>query len=255
MLAGPTPLQNEGPRPFFPPVCLQSHWDPTAILRHTLPSAYVPQPLDPRPWTRICMEYTTAGGEEPAPKVSNGVVLPSGGQFYPPGRYSAAIDSESQLRRLDRPLGTCEQSQWEPSPESDMYDARRLIPRDSVPSDPARVMEVSMPKVLLRSGPYHCRADADTYNLFLASDFVFNNATKQQRYKTMGKSDRPAPPSGTLRGNPEATSLVAEAARPDLDFSGRPVYQKGSYEKQTAEERAYMAANAKWAKPERPAAY
>jgi hypothetical protein len=33
------------------------------------------------------------------------------------------------------------------------------------------------------------------------SDFVFNNATKQNRYKAMNKDYRPAPPSTPLQGS------------------------------------------------------
>jgi len=194
-------LQSEGPTPFFPPVCLQSHWDPTSIIRRTLPAGYVPQTTDPRPWTRICMEYTTAGETEPAPSVNPNVVLPSGGQFYPASVYANSIDKESFLRRLDRPLGTCEGDQWEPTLHSDMYTARRLIPERSVPSDPSRIQEVAFPKALLRSGPYDCRAAGDAMNMALGSDYMFNNATKQNRYKLMGKPSKPAPPSQGLEGS------------------------------------------------------
>ena len=68
----------EGPRPFFPPVCLQSHWDPTKIIQRTLPTDYVPQALGPRPWAKICLEYTTSGSNEPAPDVLDSTVLPLG---------------------------------------------------------------------------------------------------------------------------------------------------------------------------------
>ncbi len=227
------PLENVGPSPFFPPVCLKTHWDPTAILRHTLPAGYVPQPLDPRPWTRICMSYTTAGGEEPAP-ASGATVLPSGGQFAPPDRYQAAIDNESRLRRLDRPLGTCEGNQWEPSLRSDMYDARQLVPRNTAPSNPAMIQEVAYPKALLRSGPYECRAIAQAADCARSSCDIntaplFNNATKQDRYKLMGKPARPSAPREELRPS---------NLRPDLTFdAGRPNFVDGSYERQSADQR------------------
>jgi hypothetical protein len=48
-------------------VCLKTHWDPTMILRHSLPTQHLTMPMDPRPWTRICMEYTTAGETSPHP--------------------------------------------------------------------------------------------------------------------------------------------------------------------------------------------
>jgi hypothetical protein len=232
------PLEGEGPAPFFPPVCLKTHWDPTTILRRTLPSGYVPQPLDPRPWTRICMEYTTAGEQERAPDVPAGVVLPGGGQFYPPGRYSAAIDNESQLRRLDRPLGTCEGNQWEPTLQSDMFNSRILVPDRAAPSDPVRIHEVAYPKALLRSGPYDCRQRADEANIAMTSDFVFNNATKQDRYKLMNKPTKPAAPSQTLLAAPERM-------RPDLTLNAtKPTYAEGSYERAAANKRADMIASA-----------
>lgn len=188
-------LQSQGPADFYPPLCLKTHWDPTAILKRTLPQGYAAQPLDPRPWTRICMEYTNSSPEEPAPEVNPNLVLPSGGQFYPPGRYQEAIDRESQLRRLDRPLGTCEADQYEPNPRGDMFNAQVLVPKTSVPSDPARIREVSMPRVLLRPGgpaAYQCRAEADDRNLLRSNEFLFNNSTKQDRYKAMGKPARPS---------------------------------------------------------------
>lgn len=233
------PLQREGPADFFPPVCLKSHWDPTSILRRTLPSQYVPQPLDPRPWTRICMEYTTAGEQEPAPSVPASTVLPNGGQFYPPGRYQAAIDSESQLRRLDRPLGTCDAEQWEPSSAGDMFDSRVLVPRSGSISDPAKIQELAYPRALLRSGPYECRDQQDVVNLTLSSDFVFNNATKQDRYRRMvgTAATKPATPAAPLKAAPEQL-------RPDLMFAGRAELAAGSYERAAATARADLVANA-----------
>jgi len=179
------PLRSEGPEPFYPPMCIKSHWDAGAILRKTLPSEYVPQALDPRPWAKVCLEYTTTGEDTPAPPIASSVVMPSGGQFYPISRYMAAIDSESQLRRLDRPLGTCEADQWEPSASGDMYNPRLLVPtRRDV--NPNVIEEVAFPKVLLTAGPYDCRNDMDKQNVVL-SDRLFNNATKQDRYKLLGK--------------------------------------------------------------------
>jgi hypothetical protein len=209
------PLEKEGPADFFPAVCLKTHWDPSAILRHTLPGGYVPQPLDPRPWTRICMEYTTAGAQEPAPETNPNIDMPNGGQFYPPGRYAAAIDNESKLRALDRRLGTCEGNQWEPSLRSDMYHARILIPEGTAPSDPRKIQELAYPKALLRSGPYECRDADDKYNVAVSSDYMFNNATKQDRYKAMKKPYKPAPAQETIKAS-------LQFMRPDLTFNAGP---------------------------------
>ena len=179
------PLESEGPKPFFPPVCLQSHWDPGMILKRTLPQGRVALPTDPRPWARICMEYTTTGDNGPEPSINPNIVLPSGGANYPFQRYATAVDNESALRRLDRPLGLAERKQWEPTMSSDMYDARKLVPKRSTPSDPSRIQEIAFPRTLLRSGPYDCREAIDTFNMKLSSGSLFNNATKQDRYKTM----------------------------------------------------------------------
>lgn len=178
------PITGEGPRPFYPAMCIQTHWDPGMILRRTLPTQHVAQTLDPRPWAKICLQYTTTGEDMPAPQVGPEVVLPSGGQFYPASRYSAAIDSESQLRRLDRPLGTCEGDQYVPPETGDMFNSRLLVPRS--PAVSAQVAEVAFPKTLMTAGPYPCRNQNDVQNLGL-SDRLFNNATKQDKYKLLGK--------------------------------------------------------------------
>ena len=208
----PIPIESEGPTPFFPPVCLQSHWDPGMILKWTLPQGHARLPTDPRPWTRICMEYTTAGDNEAAPPTNPNLVLPSGGANYPFQRYATAIDNESALRRLDRPLGSPEHSQWEPTPQSDMYDARKLIPSRSTPQAPGRIQEIAFPQALIRSGPYDCRQEADNYNLAQASGFMFNNATKQDRYKSMGQ----------VRPKPSASIGALDPAGP-LGSSNSPV--------------------------------
>lgn len=192
------PIQSEGPDPFYPPMCIKTHWNPTAILRWTLPEQYMAMPLDPRPWTKVCLNYTTAGPQEEAPPVPATAVLPSGGQFYPPGRYQAAIDAESALRRLDRPLGTCEGNQYFPNQKGDMFNSRLLVPDRAPPSNPGQIQEVAFPKVLLRNGPYPCRAEMDDMNLRLSSEFMFNNATKQDRYRLMKKDARPAKAEGAI---------------------------------------------------------
>ncbi len=243
------PLQKEGPADFFPAVCLKTHWDPTAILKRTLPEGYVPQPTDPRPWTRICMEYTTAGEQTPAPEVDPSIVMPMGGEFYPPGRYSAAIDNESKLRALDRKLGTCQDDEWKPTASSDMYTSRMLIPEHTAPSDPSRIQELAYPRALLRSGPYDCREENDKYNVSVSSDYMFNNATKQDRYKLMNKPSKPAPPEIPL-------AAAAERLRPDLTFNAgtpNPSQNIGgvptnpnpelSYAREAANQRADLIAN------------
>lgn len=196
------PLASAGnAQSLFPPVCLKTHWDPTMILRHSLPTQHVDLPMDPRPWTRICMEYTTAGDNEPAPSISTSVDLPSGGQFYPPTRYLQAIDQESQLRRLDRPLGLSEKAQYVPSAHGSLYSMRPIVKQ----LDSRFVSELAVPQALLRDGPYPCREEADQRNV-ARSTMLFNNATKQDKYnqafptkKMQMPATRVAPPSQPMQ--------------------------------------------------------
>ena len=175
----------EGPRPFFPPVCLQSHWDPTKIIQRTLPTDYVPQALGPRPWAKICLEYTTSGSNEPAPAVTESTVLPMGGETYPSSRYTAAIDNESLLRRLDRPLGTCDEEQYYPNKRGDMFNQRLIVPQ-RVTTDPSKISELALPRVARTIQEYECRAQDDVINMSLSTK-RFNNATKQDKYALKGR--------------------------------------------------------------------
>jgi len=187
-LVSPSDIKPEGPRPFFPPVCLKTHWDPTAIIQRTLPTEYVAQALDPRPWAKICLDYVTTGENGPGPNVPENVVLSSSGGDGPRGpanRYSQAVDNESKLRGLDRPLGTCDADQYLPDSEGDMYNSRVMAPR--IRNVDQRVLaEASFPKVLMNLGQYDCREQNDELNVQLSAR-LFNNATKQDKYKLIGK--------------------------------------------------------------------
>ena len=175
------PIQGSSTQPFFPPVCLKSHWDPTKIYSRSVPTSQVQLPLDFRPYTKVCLEYRTSAVGQNAPVTSDDVVFPQGGNAYPPDRYLRAIDKESMLRRMDRPLGGCDANEYQPPENSDMFVDGMLVPRS--PHAPSRfVDEISMPQALLRAGTYHCRAEADEKN-WSRSTRLFNNATKQDRYK------------------------------------------------------------------------
>jgi hypothetical protein len=176
---------DEGPRPFFPAVCLRTHWDPTKILQRTLPEEYVPVALDPRPWAKICLEYTTSGENGPAPIIPEDTPLPMGAQMYPTSRYSSAIDAESELRGLDRPLGTCDAEQYYPNKGGDMFYQEKLIPKRRT-TDPSKISEIALPRVARTINDYECRAMNDAVNSSMAKS-VFNNATKQARYSLKGK--------------------------------------------------------------------
>jgi hypothetical protein len=164
----------------FPPVCIRSHWDPTQIIKRTLPTSLVATPLDPRPWTKVCLNYVTTQEFEDAPRPDDSVVYPSGGTVYPPSRYREAVDQESELRRLDRPLGTCERDQYIPPRSGDMYRPNATLPDRNQP-DSRFISELAFPSVCMREGVYDCVADAQQA-AWARSPMPFNNATKQARY-------------------------------------------------------------------------
>ncbi len=189
-LEEPYPFETSKTTPFFPPVCLKSPWDPTMMLRHIIPQQQVAVPVSFRPWTKICTEYTTAGPVEAPPPVPADMVFPPGGDvnYQDPTRYQRAIDKESLLRRLDRPLGTCEADQYEPSEHGDMYNAAVMAPDRKFAPSSSMIQELAMPRVLIRSAPYECRARDDEFNMS-RSRLLFNNSTKQERYDKYQRSD------------------------------------------------------------------
>lgn len=182
----------------FTPVCLRTHWDPTEMLRHIIPQQHVELPQDFRPWTKICKNYVTSGPVIPAPMPPNNMVFPPGGEFYPPGRYSANIDVESRLKTLNYPLDKwCPSTKYIPSQTSNMYVAGSTVP-DRKPVSDAFVDELAMPQALLRTDIYTCRSENDTKN-FERSGRLFNNPTKQDRY---GAAKFYALPGGGGKGDP-----------------------------------------------------
>ena len=161
----------------FPPVCLRSHWDPEQISRRTLPTQLVSLPLTPRPWTKVCMDYVTTAEFEQAPRPSDDVVFPSGA---PPTRYIEAIDRESMLHRLDRPLGTCEREQYQPARSGNMFMPNSTVPTRTYVNN-RFIQELSFPQALMRSEVYDCRKEQDMISMS-RSPKLFNNTTKQDRY-------------------------------------------------------------------------
>ena len=202
-MSQPSPFVSAYPFPtvkgdLFPPVCLTSHWDPTKMLRHILPTRHVTLPEDFRPLVKVCMEYKTSAPTREAPLPPADRVFPMGGGVYPPGRYSAAIDQESVLRTLDQRLDrACMTGQYVPSTESNLYNAGSTLPdrkaavsafvaehSGSMPDRNATdvfVAELSMPQALLRNDGTTCRSANDTA-YFERSGRLFHNPTKQDRY-------------------------------------------------------------------------
>ena len=200
-----TPSQSVSSFPFasvegnlFTPVCLRTHWDPTEMLRHIIPQQKVGLPEDFRPWVKVCKNYVTSGPTIPAPMPPTNMVFPPGGEFYPPGRYSANIDVESVLRTLDHPLDKwCPSTKYIPRQTSNMYIPGTTVP-DRKPMSDAFVSELAMPQALLRTDIYTCRSENDT-KYFDRSPRLFNNPTKQDRY---GAEKFYALPGGLPRGEP-----------------------------------------------------
>jgi len=171
------PIDSADNPNIFPPVCIRSHWDPEMIIRRSLPVAKVHLPLDPRPLTKVCMEYVTDSPFEMAPHVPESLVFPSGGTVYPPTRYRNAVDRESLLKRLDRPLGICDKKQF--APEYDMYTPNSTVPDRGRPND-RFIQELAFPMALMRNETYDCRRNNDIEAMTI-NDKMFNNATKQNR--------------------------------------------------------------------------
>jgi hypothetical protein len=184
----------------LPPVCLRSHWDPEQIIRRTLPqsSFSLGLPLDPRPWTKICLTYTTSSDFEEAPHPPSSLVLPSGGTFYPPSRYLEGINDESRLRRLDRPLGLCEKEQYIPSYTGSLYVPNSTVSQREHVSD-RFIEELAFPKACMRVEPYDCRQNAER-EAWMRSPRPFNNPTKQDRYV-----------NGKVQSNPIASGKAVTA--------------------------------------------
>jgi len=195
-LDGPVPLQAAGTMDeLFPPMCLRSHWDPGMILRWTLPDQKVDLPLDFRPYVKVCKDYVTSAVAVEAPMPPASMVFPQGGEFYPPGRYSANIDKESVLRYLDRSLDRwCQTKEYVPSRRSDMYVPNVLVPKSQAPTSDF-VQELAMPQAVLREGAYNCRTENDQ-RLWERSPRLFSNPTKQDRY---GAQKYYALPGGVLQ--------------------------------------------------------
>jgi len=173
--------------------CAPKHWDPTMIFRYSVPQVpSVALPTDPRPWTKVCLEYVNSGAAEYAPSVPEQMVFPGAGEFYPPNRYSAAIDNESLLRRLDRPLnedllpagvpgsGSCYPDQYKMPVTSDALQQSVLLPPHAVPRS-RMVRELEYPAVLEKNGQYACSKEAMECNMAGAPRF-WNNHTKLNKY-------------------------------------------------------------------------
>jgi hypothetical protein len=137
------------------------------------------------------------------------MIFTGASSFSPPTRYLQAIDNESQLRRLDRPLnndlitkGKCRSRQYALPQNSDALQQYVLLPPQTVPQS-AMVRELADPSVLERNGQYKCSEEAMVCSLKGAPRF-FLNATKQNRYNQ--KDERCGPVLWQTKGGKDPRS-------------------------------------------------
>lgn len=173
--------------------CAPRHWDPTMIFKRSVPGGMgtgtaLALPMDPRPWAKVCLQYVNSGPAEPAPSVPATLVIPGASEFYPPNRYSAAINDESLLRRLDRPLNqdllpgprSCFPEQYVLPETSDAFQQYSLLPPQIQPKS-QMVRQLQDPAVLDHLQQYECSEKAMVCNL-KGSPRFWNNFTKQTKY-------------------------------------------------------------------------
>jgi hypothetical protein len=181
----------------YQPQCLRTHWDPTRVSQHILPSASnAPQMLDPRPAAFICTSYySTSPGDGPLPPqtLPSAPVIPTallGGSYYqsppppshvmPPGGaartgfpyagYAQNVGRESDLLRLDEPLTRCAAQRFlgPPAVNSGLLGGN--------PTNSASYAAVKFPDT--------CRAQEDAA-AEQRSPLQFMNATRYDRTKTL----------------------------------------------------------------------
>ena len=184
--------------------CLKE--DPTRIARlHTFSDAWIPEgvPLDPAASSKICLDYRTAW---PLEYRSDGeqetMVLTE--MSHPQFAFRATVggpatvrqvDVESQLRRLDQPLGRCQATLADDAPLYRNTVAPPVPPPGAVP---AGVQNATNPIAVILQGPEVCRPEADAVAVAL-SGRRFNNPTRQD---TMRMAQPFAPPGVGRRGGP-----------------------------------------------------
>jgi len=155
--------------------CLTS--DPTRIARHHIfPDAPIPTQLRMMPVadSKFCLEYRTA---RPASAVDHSDAYetsrnhPALGFFIGAASTLQQIDAESQLRRLDQPLG----SQAVLAEDSPLY--RNTVAPPKAIGVSAQVQNASNPVATIVTGSAGCRDEADRVAVAM-SNKMFNNTTR-----------------------------------------------------------------------------
>jgi hypothetical protein len=198
-----------GPRTFqeaFPPACITSRWDPTAVSQYVLPwgDRLGAQTMDPRPAARICAQYYTQSvGDAPIadPSIYEataaqgdlktllgpvGFRRPAEGEAAVPPGSAAGLGvpyagynpaSESDLFRLDEELTKCKELRYQPRGGPAVADASNIVP--GAPSVP------ESEHALVVGSVAGCR-EADDSAAWNRSARLFNNSTKIDRYVPQG---------------------------------------------------------------------
>ena len=209
---------TQGPKTWneaFPPICLRTHWDPTAVSRQIMPGAAQRDlALDPRPASMICKQYyTTSPGDAPvhsvpvmdhlhAPQALKGGMQRPGAEAqqvpFPPGgaaglgfpytSYNPA--AESDVLRLSEPLTKCAGKRYMPSGKIPAPDAStHTVPgADMNPHIPADIVTTST----------HCRAEDDAV-AWNRSSRLFFNPTRYDRTTEVPKTLKQAESKFALR--------------------------------------------------------
>ena len=193
---------NQGPQTWneaFPPICLRSHWDPTAVAHMVLPQPQQHRDLamDPRPASMICRQYYTmspgdaplAGSPastflDPIPAPLRGgpsrpeaaavqVPFPPGGaagRGFPYAGFNP--NAESDVLRLREHLTKCAEKRYIPAggvPVPTM-GMREVPGAEQNPNIKANVVTTST----------HCRAE-DDQEAWTRSSRLFFNPTRYDR--------------------------------------------------------------------------
>jgi hypothetical protein len=190
---------NQGPKTWnmaFPPICLRSHWDSTAVAQMVLPGAAQRDlAMDPRPASMICRQYyTTSAGDGPAPSAAHETLPVPGSLLGGPARPDAHVaqvpfppggaagrgfpyanflpNAESDILRLREHLTKCAE--------------KRYIPRGGIPEPTMGVRDIpgadmsNNIRANIVSTSTNCRAE-DDQEAWNRSSRLFFNPTRYDR--------------------------------------------------------------------------
>lgn len=185
--------------------CLTS--DPTRWARqHTFPDAMIPEgvPLDPAASSKICLDYRTAWPMEYRSNAEQEEMVLTE-MSHPQFAFRATVggpatvrqvDVESQLRRLDQPLGRC---QAVLAPDAPLYRNTVAPPVPPPGTVSVGVQNAGNPIAVIVQKPDACRAAADAVASAM-SGRSFHNPTRQDTARMV----QPFAPPGV--GNGDARS-------------------------------------------------